>query len=359
MVDEAIDVHAHVLFPELMGVAGRGGPEMGVSGGVPFFRSGEYVLRGVRFLDSPFSDLDLRLAEMKRLGVGLQILSPNPLTYFYGAPIVDAVRFCRAQNDLTAAAVEKHPTSFAGFAQLPMQSVDAAIAELERARRSLGLVGSYIGSDFAGVPLESPSLDPVWAAHEALDMPIVIHPAPGDVERALADQQGSRVFDLDIVAGFAHDETQAVARLIFGAVLDRHPRLRVQIPHGGGTAPYLKGRLKTALERRPWGAKLLARSFDEAWAQLTFDSLLGTDEALDFLLRAEGPDRVMLGTNFAGWDQVSDMVERVRGIGLEPGDCHAVLRGSARRWLKLDIAQPEVGENEPADSSSVNASRST
>lgn len=342
MTEQAIDVHAHVLFPELMGVAGRGGPEMGVASGVPFFRSGEYVLRGVRFVDSPFSDLDLRLEEMKRLDVGLQILSPNPLTYFYSAPLVDAVRFCRAQNDLTAAAAAKHPAFFAGFAQLPMQSVDEAVAELERARCSLGLVGSYIGSEFAGVSLESRSLDPVWAAHEALDMPVVVHPAPADVERVLCAQEGGRVFDLDIVAGFAHDETLGVARLIFGGVLDRHPKLRVQIPHGGGTAPYLKGRLKTALERRPWGSKLLARSFDEAWAQLSFDCLLGSDEALAFLLTSEGADRVMLGTNFAGWDQVNDMVDRVRGLGLDDAQRRAVLRGTAERWFHLAAPHPKA-----------------
>ena len=57
-----IDVHAHILCPEVMGVAGAAGPEMGVDNGVMYFRSGDYVLRGVRFTDSPFSDVGMRLA---------------------------------------------------------------------------------------------------------------------------------------------------------------------------------------------------------------------------------------------------------------------------------------------------------
>ena len=328
-----VDVHAHVLFPELMGLAGVAGPEMGSSDGVSFFRSGDYVLRGVRFVDSPFSDLGRRLELMDRLGIDLQILSPNPLTYFYAAPVENAVRFARAQNDLTAAATRAHPGRFAGFAQLPMQSPDAAIAELERAVRTLGLVGSYVGSEFNGIPLESRSLDPVWSAHELMGVPVVVHPAPPDGERPVAVQSGARAFDLDIVIGFAHDETAAVARLLFGGVLDLHPALRVHIPHGGGTAPYLKGRLRTAVERRPWGRDLLSRPFDELWSQLSFDCLLGTDEALRFLVAAEGAQRVMLGSNFAGWDQADDIVARTRML-LESPARERVLAGSALAWFK-------------------------
>ncbi|RCW68630.1 amidohydrolase family protein [Pseudorhodoferax soli] len=305
-----VDVHAHVLFPELMGLAGAAGPEMGVADGQSFFRSGSYVLRGVRFVDSPFSDLDRRIDLMDRLGIDLQLLSPNPLTYFYGAPVADAQRFCAAQNDLTAAAIARYPGRFGGFAQLPMQSPEAAVDELERAVTRLGLVGSYIGSSFAGVALEDRSLEPVWSAHERLGVQVVVHPEPIDLQSPAEERD--RRYDLDIVIGFAHDETAAVARLLFGGVLDRHPRLQVHVPHGGGTAPYLKGRMRTAIERRPWAKGLLTRPFDALWSQLSFDCLLGTDEALDFLVRSEGADRVMLGTNFAGWDQADDIVARVQ-----------------------------------------------
>ena len=94
-----VDVHAHVLFPQVMGLCGAAGPEMGERDGVPYFRSGEYVLTAVRFTGSPFSDLGLRLAAMDRLGIDHQLLSPNPLTYFYAQPVDAAAAFCAAQND--------------------------------------------------------------------------------------------------------------------------------------------------------------------------------------------------------------------------------------------------------------------
>lgn len=330
-----IDVHAHILFPELMGMAGAAGPEMGVADGVSFFRSGDYVLRGVKFVGSPFADIGARLALMDALGLDHQLLSPNPLTYFYSLPVADGVRFCRAQNDLTAATAAAHPSRFSGFAQLPVQDVAAAVAELERAVSQLGLAGSYLGSQFGEVELADRAVDPLWAAHEALDVPVVIHPAPVNIELPLHRQPAARRWDLDLVIGFAHDETAAVAQLIYGGVLDRHPRLRVHIPHGGGTAPYLKGRISTALQRRPWARGLLQRPFDSIWAQLSFDCLVGTQDAMRYLIQSEGPHRVMLGSNFAGWDQEDDIAARVRALALDPAAAGAVMGETARGYFKL------------------------
>lgn len=332
-----VDVHAHVLFPEVMGKAGAAGPEMGSVDGQSFFRSGDYVLKGVRFRDSPFSDIGLRLAAMDRLGIDHQVMSPNPLTYFHAQPAAVALRFAQAQNDAMAAAVRAHPTRLSGLAQLPMQDTGLAIAELERAVRELGLVGAYIGSDFGGRDLSARTLDDVWSAAADLDVPVVIHPAPADAERAAADQQGSRRFDLDIVIGFAHDETAAVALLLYGGVLDRHPRLRVHIPHAGGTAPYLKGRIRTALRRRPWARDLLVRDFDSQWQQLTFDCLAGTDDAMRFVIESEGAGRVMLGTNFAGWDQEEDIVQRVSALPISDAARTKVLGATAREWFRLPL----------------------
>ncbi|MEO8751389.1 MAG: amidohydrolase family protein [Casimicrobiaceae bacterium] len=331
-----VDVHAHILLPEVMGLAGEAGPEMGVANGQSFFRSGHYVLRGVRFTGSPFSDVPLRLAAMDRIGIDHQVLSPNPLTYFYAQPPAVAMTFCRAHNDAMARTVRAHPRRFSGLAQLPMQDPEGAASELARAVAELGLVGAYIGSDFAGIDLAAPSLAPVWRALEALDVPVVIHPAPVDVERGPAQQQGSRAWDLDIVIGFGHDETSAVAHLLYGGVLDRHPRLRVHIPHAGGTAPYLKGRMHTALRRRPWAADLLRRSFDDQWSQLTFDCLAGTDAAMTFLIDSERAERVMLGTNFAGWDQEDDIVARVAALALSEDARSRVLGRTAIDYFRLD-----------------------
>jgi aminocarboxymuconate-semialdehyde decarboxylase len=335
-IGPVVDVHAHVLFPQVMHLAGAAGPEMGFRDGVPFFRSGSYVLTNVGFAGTPFSDLNLRLARMDALGIDHQILSPNPLTYFHAQPPEVALAFCRAQNDCMAEAVRAHPDRFSGLAQLPMQAPALATGELARCVGELGLSGVYLGSRIGDMALDDARLTPVWSQLESLDVPAVVHPATLDAEATQAPPgQASRAFDYDIVLGFAADETAAVATLIYGGVLDRHPRLRVHVPHGGGSAPYLKGRIRMGLERRPWGRGLLQRPFDEVWRQLSFDCLVGTPEAIRFLATSEGADRVMLGTNFAGWDQDDGIIARVRALGLPPAQCAAVLGETARQYFRL------------------------
>jgi len=326
-----IDVHAHVLFPKVMGKCGQAGPEMGLRNGVQFFRSGDYVLENVKFVDAPFSNLDRRLELMARLGIDHQVLSPNPLTYFYRQSAADGLAFCRANNDEMAAAVAAHPAQFSGLAQLPMQDPALAVEELRRAVGTLGLVGSYVGSDIAGRTLTDPSFEPLWAAHEALRVPCVVHPAPRDAELAPGDVAQMRQWDLDLVVGFAADETMVAAQFVFGGILDRHAQLHLHIPHAGGNTPWLKGRFEMALSKRPWAKGLLSRPLDDIWKQMTFDCLIKAGANMEMLVKAEGADHILLGTNFAGWDQDDAIVASVEALPIPAADRDLILAGNARR----------------------------
>lgn len=330
---EVVDVHSHILLPGVMGCCGESGPEMGVRpDGVNFFRAGSYVLENVRFVNSPFSNVELRLEHMTRLGIDRQIVSPNPITYFYDAPVDVAVGFNRRHNDL-AAEIARNEPRLSGFAALPMQDPDAAAAELARAVGELDLVGSYVGSDVAGVPLSDHRFEDLWSEHERLGVPLVVHPQPRGVTHP-----GDPLFapwDLDVLYGFLVDEGMAIAHLLLGGVLDRHPGLNVHVAHGGGFAPYQVGRLQAGLARRPWGRDLLERPFEDLWGQLSFDTAVHRPEALGFLVSTQGPDRVLHGSNFAGWDQEERSVAMVTGLGLGKGPTAAVLGGNARRLFRL------------------------
>jgi aminocarboxymuconate-semialdehyde decarboxylase len=324
-----IDVHSHILLEGVLDACGAAGPEMGLrADGTQFFRAGDYVLENVRFVGSPFSNVQLRLERMGELGIDEQIVSPNPITYFYRQPVATAVHFDKLHNDLVAE-ITTGSTRLHGCAALPLQDPEAACRELDRAVGELGLVGSYIGSDVAGTPLSDRRFDELWSEHERLDVPVVVHPSPRSSEQPPDAFFGP--WDLEILYGFLVDEAMAVAHLLFGGVLDRHPALRVHVPHGGGFAPYQKGRLQAGLAKRPWGPGLLERTFEDQWAQLTFDSAVHRHDALAYLVSVEGPERVLLGSNFAGWDQEVRSVEMVEGLGLGPGPTAAMLAGNARR----------------------------
>ena len=320
----AVDIHAHVLLPGVLGACGDAGPELTVIDGVQTFRAGTYSISGVKFLDSPMSSPDQRLALMDRMGIFFQVLSPYPMLFFYDQPDSVGIAYARRHNDEMAALVRRHPDRFGGFATLPMQSPAAAADELRRAVQDLGLYGSYVGSTFCGRPLSDPAFDVVWQEHARLGVPVVVHPAP-------AETGPKAPWDLDLVIGFSSDETSAIAHLILGGVLDRHPGLVAIIPHGGGFAPYVRSRIEMAVEKRPWGRGLLKRPFAALWDQLYFDSLIHDVPTLDYLIKVHGAERLLLGTNFAAWDQDDHMIERIGTLDIPAAAKTAILSGNAKR----------------------------
>lgn len=324
-----IDVHAHVVLEGVMGCAGTYGPELGTGPeGRPRFRVGNYVLDGVSYAGSPFMDVDARLRLNDHLGIELQILSPNPITYFHHIEADIAAGFCRWHNDEMAALVAAHPDRLGGFAQLPMQDVDVAVSELRRAVGDLGLLGAYIGTDF-GIDFDDERLDPFWAAAVDLDVPVFIHPAPWGIDGPLRDER-IRKYDLDLSLGFLFEETLAMACLIYGGVLDRFPTLDICLSHGGGACAYMLGRLEHQGRTRPW-ARADPVDFQGTMRRMWFDNHVHDADSLELLVRKVGNDRLVVGTNLAGWDAPTEPE-------MIPYD--AVWDANARRLLRLDRRSP-------------------
>jgi predicted TIM-barrel fold metal-dependent hydrolase len=90
-----------------------------------------------------------------------------------------------------------------------------------------------------------------------------------------------------------------------------------------------------ALDKRPFGKDLLHRSFADQWAQLSFDTAVHRSDTLQFLVDTEGIDRVLLGSNFGGWDAEDEYRQMVEGLRLPPGGAEAILGGNAQRIFKI------------------------
>ena len=298
-----IDVHAHVVIAETMGAAGSYGPEIGAhADGQPWFRVGGYRLDGVRYAGSPFMDAETRLKRMSEAGIDFQLLTPNPLTYFHFIDSKTAVSFCQAHNDALARIVAAHPARLGGCAALPMQDIGAAISELKRAVQDLRLLGAAIGTDMPQT-LDDPAMDAFYEACIALDVPLFIHPGPAGIDGPPGDARLKR-FDLDVVIGFAAQEAIAVASLIYGGVLDRHPKLDICLSHGGGSSAYLLGRMARGARKRPWARQEIRPdgAFEERYRRLWFDTHLNSPRSEALFVETAGRERLVYGTNFAGWD---------------------------------------------------------
>ena len=96
-----------------------------------------------------------------------------------------------------------------------------------------------------------------------------------------------------------------MATLIFGGVLERFPSLDICISHAGGGVAALVGRLNQACLKRPWVPEALRHegAFEKSLSKLWFDTHVHDERVLDFVFNVMGKDRLVMGTNFSGWDQ--------------------------------------------------------
>jgi predicted TIM-barrel fold metal-dependent hydrolase len=280
-----------------------------------------------------------RLQSMDEAGISVQVLSntgPGPDL----VPGSEGVAIAREMNEHLAAAISRYPHRFAGFAVLPMQSPEAAPAELVRAVRELGFVGALINGTTEGRFLDDPSYDGLLAAAVDLDVPIYIHPhlAPDAVRQAYyagLEPGASRVLE---AAGWGwHSETAIhILRLVLAGTLDRHPRLRIIIGHMGEMLPVMLARADEvfALDighlQRPISRAIL----DQVW--LTTSGIFTEPPFLAALLTF-GIDRIMFSVDYPYASNAKGRAFLDR-LSLAPVDMAKLTHGNADALLKLTPA---------------------
>jgi predicted TIM-barrel fold metal-dependent hydrolase len=279
-----------------------------------------------------------RLQSMDEAGITLQVLSntgPGPDL----VPGPDGIAIAREMNDHLAAAVARHPTRFAGFAVLPMQSPDAAARELVRAVRELGFLGALVNGTTEGRFLDHPSYEALLASAVELDVPIYVHPhlAPEPVRQAyysdLPDGAG-RVLE---GPGWGwHSETAIqILRLVLSGALDRHRRLKLVIGHMGEMLPMMMARADEVFSldvdhlSRPISRTIL----DQVW--LTTSGIF-TEPPFLAALKTFGIDRIMFSVDYPYAPNAKGRAFLDR-LSLSPTDMEKLCHGNADALLKLKV----------------------
>jgi aminocarboxymuconate-semialdehyde decarboxylase len=272
-------------------------------------------------------DLDARAALAESQGIDRQIVCLPPFYFAYLADPELGTAICRAGNDALAAAAARFPDRFAVFATAPLQSPQAAVAELRRAVNELGCWGVEIGSSVGGAPLDDPALDVFWAACCELDVPVFMHP-----HHELGGERAHPYY-LGNLFGNPSETGLIAARLIFAGVFERFPQLNMILAHGGGTLAAIAGRLDHGYRVRP-ETKTIPKPPSEYLSQLYFDIVTHDDALLSYLVDRVGVRSVVVGT-----DRPFDMgIDDPRGTvakipGLDDTARAAILGGNARSFL--------------------------
>lgn len=306
-----VDAVRRGVFAETVELVRDGGAERMVYHAPP-----DVVLEPGTTLGPRLYDERMILEALDRRGLDAAALGPSPEEFYYWAPRDVGLRIAAMQNDGMAELVRSHPDRFAGLATLPMQDPDRAAAELERAVSELGLRGAEICTHINGRDLDHPSLHPVYAAAERLDVPLFLHPQNWGDMRRFADHA------LWNLAGFPLETALAASHLIMGGVFEQFPRLRVILAHGGGYLPYQVGRLDHGYAARSEVRERLPRRPSEYLANLYCDSLTHSTLSLRFLLDRMGAEHVVIGSDYPFSMGDERPVDTVRALRLS-GDVEA------------------------------------
>jgi aminocarboxymuconate-semialdehyde decarboxylase len=296
-----IDIHAH-LVPRSLWQAAEAGREWYGFRHEPGNGLGTMLGGGKRTsFNSPkvrFTPEE-RLRDMDAQGVDVQVVSIHTPFFGYHLDPAEGRSLAREVNDEIATMTRQWPQRFAGLATLPVQDVKAAIDELERAVTVLGLKGAELDTIVNGENWDEPKFLPLFKAAEAMGAVLFFHPQP---QHNFMMERTER-YGLFNSLGVIVEDAIVVAMLIFGGVLDACPDLKVCIAHGGGPACYAMGRLDRGWQGRA-DARGGARQPPSAYQRrLYYDTVVGSEKALRFLLDEVGADRVVLGSDwpFVPW----------------------------------------------------------
>jgi aminocarboxymuconate-semialdehyde decarboxylase len=324
-----IDAHTHVLTEETIALLQKEAPKIAPRKTAIDADSAVLEVAGTPYRPFPRGgwDIERRFQDMDAAEVDVQVLSATPQTYLYDQEPSLAAAVSTLQNDQIAKLVKAYPDRFLGIATLPMQAPERAAAELRRAVRSLGLRGTMIASNVQGRNLDDPALEPVWEAASELDALVLVHPYN------VAGADRLRSYYLNNLIGNPLDTTIAAACLVFGGVLERHPKLKVCLVHGGGFVPYQAGRWVHGWKVRPEPQVHLKQS-PEPWIdRFYYDTILHAKPQLEFLVDSVGPSRVMLGSDYPYDMGTGECVRQVNALSISDADKAIVLGGLAASLL--------------------------
>jgi aminocarboxymuconate-semialdehyde decarboxylase len=325
----AIDIHAHYFAQPYLDLFNSEGRRYNAE-----FRMTE---QGFYFktptqtngpLPTKFIDLKERLADMDAQGVAVHALSlTGPMVYWADGEL--SLKLSQTWNDAAVAAHQAYPDRFVVLATLPMLDPDRAIDEVNRVSKLPGVRGIYMGTNIDNRDLDDPLFEPIFARIEALDLPVFLHPLPPYVG-------GKRLLQYSFtnLVSYPLDTTIAACHLIFGGVLDRHPKLQITLPHAGGVLPMLVGRLDHGWKVIP-AAKQPAQAPSAYLRRFTYDTISHSKPVMEFIISQVGIDRIMLGSDYCyevGYDHPVQFVDE---LGLSSEQRKMVLGGTAAKLLKI------------------------
>jgi len=328
-----VDIHCHYLNPA---VAAKVAP-LNPTQHDPLFAFSNAATREVNAKQvqergPKLTSIEIRLADMDRMGIDVQAVSPAPNQLVYWCDAEMGIEIARMVNDRLAEIVSAWPERFVALGTVPLQNVDLAVAELDRCVKQLGFRGVEIVPNVNGLDLTDPrlNLEKFFARAAELGIVLFMHP--------LGFTQAERLKDhyFNNVIGNPMETTIAASHLIFDGVMDRHPRLKVILPHAGGFLAHYWARMDHAHRARPDCRTVIRKAPSSYLKKMYFDTIAFDPRMLRQMVDQYGADHVLLGTDYPYDMMETDPTGLIAKIPrLARADRELIEGGNAARLLKI------------------------
>jgi len=256
-------------------------------------------------------------------GVEVAYLYPTGGLYTASIDALDpalAIAICRAYNDWLLEFCAHAPDRLKPVAMLTaLHDPAAAVAEAERCA-ARGTRAIFVRPNpVRGRRLDDPAYEPLWAACARLGLAVGIHEGVGAALPTAGAERFESFFGSH-AASHPMEQMLAMAALIAGGVLERHPALRVGFLESGcGWLPYWLWRLDEHWEvtRGVTGEPALPRRPSEYFRRQCWISCEADEPYVARVLDAIGEDRLLFASDYPHPDHKwPETVERMLAMPL-------------------------------------------
>src|SRR5579859_1419420 len=289
-----IDIHNH-FFPESW-------PDLAARYGTPDWpwikhtESGKAdIMVGDRFFRHIYSacwDPDVRLQEMDRDGVDVQVISATPVLFSYNRPAEHALECAKLFNDAALGLCAQGKGRLKSLCQVPLQDIDASCSEVSRCMQA-GHLGVQIGNHVGEKNLDDPGI--VTFLHHCANEGAAVLVHPWD----MLGQPRMPKYMMPWTVGMPAETQLGIVSLILSGAFDKLPKtLRICFAHGGGSFAFLLGRLENAWKYHPAAHGICELPPSQYLERFSVDSAVFDRRALEFLVATMGTEHVMLGSDY-------------------------------------------------------------
>jgi aminocarboxymuconate-semialdehyde decarboxylase len=326
-----IDMHSHIIPKGLAdALRARTKPPMIIRGddGKEYMNS---LLNSRAALTPGFDSIEHRLADMDKNGVSHAVLS-NQLQDIASLPLEDSVPLCRAYNDAISAACVQYPERLNAFAALPVESVEAAAAELERALSLPGIVGCIVPGDAFLTAKRAEKFAPLLEVADRHRAIILAHYGrlPNDPEAPqpdLSDNRRLRIGTLDMQARIS----STMLTFCLTDFAKKYPNVTMMTHNLGGNVPFEVERMDhRSLVDDPKGTELPSKRIRESNFICDCNSLGA--RSIEMAVGVYGADKIVFGSD--GTDFGMDWTHKaINDAKISDAEKDLIRAGNAKRAI--------------------------